>query len=191
MIGELALEHERVDAGLQFKLNDTPEYLAKNPNGLVPTLEDGDVIVWESHSVVRYLADKFGSDTNWWPNNPAGRARGTVDGLYASRLHAPMTTIFWNVVRHPPEKRDPMRSLPMRRKTMGHSRYAFVVHGFHWRRFPFGRRHSGRLRHSSLERHEPRQARLRQRRCLVCAPSDRVPYQNHVMLLPAKIRGYI
>ena len=107
MIGELALEHERVDAGLQFGLNDTREYLAKNPNGLVPTLEDGDVIVWESHSVVRYLADKFGSDTNWWPNNPAGRAQaGQWMDWYASRLHAPMTTIFWNVVRHPPEKRD-------------------------------------------------------------------------------------
>ena len=44
MIGELGLEHERVDAGLQFGINDTPEYLTKNPNGLVPTLEDGDVI---------------------------------------------------------------------------------------------------------------------------------------------------
>ena len=108
MIGELGLEHERVDVGLQFGINDTPEYLEKNPNGLVPTLEDGDVIVWESHSIVRYLADKFGPNTYWWPNSTAERAHASqwMD-WYASRLHAPMTTIFWNVIRHPPEQRDP------------------------------------------------------------------------------------
>lgn len=108
MIGELDLDHERIDAGLQFGVNDTPEYLAKNPNGLVPTLEDGDVIVWESHAVVRYLADKYGAGTPWRPDDAASRAHaGQWMDWYASRLNAPMTTIFWNVVRHPPEKRDP------------------------------------------------------------------------------------
>ncbi len=107
LTGEIGLDVERVDIGMNFGGNDTPEYLAKNPNGLVPTMEDGDVIVWESHSIVRYLAEKYGAPV-WWPDDPATRAQASqwMD-WYISRLHAAMTTIFWNVVRHPPEKRDP------------------------------------------------------------------------------------
>jgi len=55
---ELDIPYERTDAGLHFGVNDTPEYLAKNPNGLVPTVEDGDAVLWESNSIVRYLAAK-------------------------------------------------------------------------------------------------------------------------------------
>ena len=107
LVGEIGLDAERLDIGMQFGGNDTPEYLAKNPNGLVPTLEDGDTVVWESHSILRYLAEKFGGET-WWPADIAARAHASqwMD-WYTSRLHAPMTVIFWNVVRHPPEKRDP------------------------------------------------------------------------------------
>ncbi|MEK9725177.1 MAG: glutathione S-transferase N-terminal domain-containing protein, partial [Rhodospirillaceae bacterium] len=92
MVGELGIEYERIDIGLQFGGNDTPEYLAKNPNGLVPTLEDGDVIVWESHSVVRYLAEKYGGEA-WWPaGDAAAHARaGMWMDWYTSRLHAPIT----------------------------------------------------------------------------------------------------
>ena len=46
LTGEMGLEVERVDIGGPFGGNDTPEYLAKNPNGLVPTLEDGDFVLW-------------------------------------------------------------------------------------------------------------------------------------------------
>jgi glutathione S-transferase len=49
-------DFERLDAGLQFGVNNTPEYRTLNPNGLVPTLVDGDFVLWESHSIVRYLA---------------------------------------------------------------------------------------------------------------------------------------
>ena len=52
---ELQLPFERVDAGLQFGVVKSPEYLAKNPNALVPTLEDGDLRLWESNVIVRYL----------------------------------------------------------------------------------------------------------------------------------------
>jgi len=108
LIGELGLNHERIDIGLQYKGNDTEEYLNKNPNGLVPTVEDGKNIIWESHSIIRYLAEKFGADTPWWPSDIISRAHASqwMD-WYGSRLNAPMTTIFWNVVRHPPEKRNP------------------------------------------------------------------------------------
>ena len=108
LIGELGLDNERLDIGLQHGGNDTEDYLSKNPNGLVPTIEDEEIVVWESHSIIRYLAEKYGSGTSWWPSNVVSRAHASqwMD-WYISRLNAPMTTIFWNVVRHPPEKRDP------------------------------------------------------------------------------------
>jgi glutathione S-transferase len=52
---ELGLPFERVDAGLEFGVVRTPEYLAKNPNALVPLLEDGEFRLWESNAIVRYL----------------------------------------------------------------------------------------------------------------------------------------
>ena len=58
--GELGLEYERIDAGNEFGVTKTPEYLALNPNALVPTIEDGDVRLWESNVIVRYLAHKSG-----------------------------------------------------------------------------------------------------------------------------------
>jgi glutathione S-transferase len=62
-VGELGLEYERVDVGGAFGGLDTPEYKAMNPNSRVPTVEDDDNILWESHSVIRYLALKYGKGT--------------------------------------------------------------------------------------------------------------------------------
>ena len=59
-LAELGLKEgkdfERIDAGLQFGVNNTPDFLKLNPNGLVPTLQDGDVVLWESNTIMRYLA---------------------------------------------------------------------------------------------------------------------------------------
>lgn len=52
-------DFERIDAGLHFGVNRTPEFLKLNPNGLVPTLEDGDIVLWESNTIMRYLARKY------------------------------------------------------------------------------------------------------------------------------------
>ena len=51
----LGLPFERVDAGASFGITRTPEYLARNPNALVPTVQDGDFTLWESNVIVRYL----------------------------------------------------------------------------------------------------------------------------------------
>ncbi|MBU3592805.1 glutathione S-transferase family protein [Polynucleobacter sp. 71A-WALBACH] len=62
-LAELGLEEgkdfERIDAGLHFGKNRTPEFLALNPNGLVPTLEDGDLVLWESNTILRYLIRQY------------------------------------------------------------------------------------------------------------------------------------
>lgn len=57
---ELGLAYERFDLGGPFGGGDDPAYREKNPNGLVPTLEDEDFVLWESHAILRYLASKAG-----------------------------------------------------------------------------------------------------------------------------------
>src|SRR3546814_10378455 len=57
---ELGLPFERVDVGGPFGGNRTPEYLAMNPNGLVPTMDEDGFVLWESNSIVRYLASGHG-----------------------------------------------------------------------------------------------------------------------------------
>ena len=70
---ELKMPYERVDVGRQFNNTQTPEYLAKNPNAKVPTLEDGNVVIWESNTILRYLATKAKSAL--YPADPARRSQ--------------------------------------------------------------------------------------------------------------------
>lgn len=55
---EMDVPFERTDYGRQFENTTTPEYLAMNPTQKVPTLVDGDLSIWESHTILRYLASK-------------------------------------------------------------------------------------------------------------------------------------
>jgi glutathione S-transferase len=104
--GELRLDYERIDAGLQFGVNDTAEYKALNPNGLVPTIDHDGFVLWESHAIVRYLAGLYGRGT-LWPEDP--RAAGDADRWmewYSTTLWLNLRPIFHNLVRTPPEKRN-------------------------------------------------------------------------------------
>src|SRR6218665_119181 len=56
----LGIELPRTDAGMAYGVVNTPDYLANNPNGLVPLLEDGDFRLWESNAIVRYLCAREG-----------------------------------------------------------------------------------------------------------------------------------
>ena len=58
---EVGVPFTRTDAGMAFGIVKTPEYLALNPNALVPTLQDGDLTLWESNAIVRYLCAKHAS----------------------------------------------------------------------------------------------------------------------------------
>ena len=62
---ECGLAYERTDVGGAFGGNDQPWYRAMNPNGTVPTIDDGGYILWESNAIVRYLARKHGAGTLW------------------------------------------------------------------------------------------------------------------------------
>jgi glutathione S-transferase len=104
---ELSLPFERIDAGMQHGRNKNPEYLAMNPNGRVPTLVDGNFVLWESNSIVRYLALRYGSSTNLYPTPPVVRA--SIDRWLdwtLSTLGPAERTVFVALVRTPADQRD-------------------------------------------------------------------------------------
>ena len=70
---ELGLPFEREDVGGSFGKNRAPAYLALNPNGLVPTIDEDGFILWESNAIVRYLSAKHGMGT-LCPSDPRQRA---------------------------------------------------------------------------------------------------------------------
>ncbi len=106
-IAELGLEVERLDYGGAYGLVDTPEYLAMNPNGLVPTMKDGDLTLWESGAILRYLGARYGDDA-FWPKEPAKRAPLDMWAEWAKTTFGPtLFPIFMQCVRLPPSKRSP------------------------------------------------------------------------------------
>jgi glutathione S-transferase len=103
---ELAVPYERVDAGMQHGVVDTPAYRAKNPNGLVPTLEEDGFVLWESHSIVRYVAARHGKGV-LWPMDERTRALADQWMDWAFSFQAGVRDAFWGLIRTPPEKRNP------------------------------------------------------------------------------------
>jgi glutathione S-transferase len=104
---ELDLGYERIDAGMAFGRNHDPDYLAMNPNGRVPTLQDGDFVLWESNSIMRYLALAYGAGSPIYPQQP--RRRAGVDRWLdwtLSTLQPVDRPVFWALVRTPVEQRD-------------------------------------------------------------------------------------
>jgi len=101
-VTELRIPHERVDAGMQYGVVNTPEYRKLNPNGRVPTIEYDGFVLWESNVIVRYLYAKHG------PRRTLEEGYGAEKWMdwTTSTVAAPITTIFWQLIRTPPEKRD-------------------------------------------------------------------------------------
>lgn len=107
LLEELALPYDRLDVGGPFGKTDTPEYLAMNPNSLVPTYQEDDFILWESNAILRYVASSHAPDLPMWPADL--RARATIDrwmDWQQTVLNAPQSTVFQTLVRIPPAQRD-------------------------------------------------------------------------------------
>lgn len=103
-LGELGLEHERIDAGHRFGVVDTPRFRALNPMGLVPVLQDGALVVWESEAIVRHLARREGRLV------PAGLEAAAACDQWAAfagtSFLPPLIRLFWQVFRLPPARRS-------------------------------------------------------------------------------------
>ena len=104
-IEELALPVERVDAGLAYGVVNTPEYRRMNPNGLVPTLEHDGFVLWESHSIVRYLSGRYGKGVLWSMDEQT-RALANQWMDWAFTFQNAVRDSFWNLIRTPADKRD-------------------------------------------------------------------------------------
>jgi glutathione S-transferase len=105
-LAELELPYSQENVGGPYGRNRTPPILSLNPHGLIPILIDGEFEVWESNTILRYLADKFGP-TAWYPVEPRRRSRSDrwMDWQLGT-LNQAFTPLFVGLVRTPAEKRD-------------------------------------------------------------------------------------
>ncbi|RQS68401.1 glutathione S-transferase family protein [Burkholderia sp. Bp8963] len=104
---ELNIPFEREDWGAGFRSTDDPTYLALNPNGLVPVIKDGDFVLWESNTIIRYLANRYGGDA-LYPADPQTRAR--IDqwiDWQGSDLNRSWVPAFQGLVRKSPDFQNP------------------------------------------------------------------------------------
>jgi len=107
LIGELGLAHEHIDAGGPFGGLDTPEFRAMNPHGRVPVIDDGGVIVWESHAILRYLAARYGAG-RFWIEDPATRSQADQWIEWSQTALQPdfLNGVFWAFYRTPEAQRN-------------------------------------------------------------------------------------
>ena len=107
LVGELRLPHQHIDAGGRFGGLDAPGFLAMNPHGKVPVIDDDGTVVWESHTILRYLAARYGGE-RWWPANPAVRslAERWMDWSQATLQPDFLMGVFWGFYRTPEAQRD-------------------------------------------------------------------------------------
>jgi hypothetical protein len=105
-LAELDLAYQRIDAGMAFRTT--------GPNGRVPTLVDGDYVLWESNSIMRYLNLAYGGGSPIYPPSP--QARAAVDRWLdwtLSTLQPVDRPVFWALVRTPVENATWSRSRKM------------------------------------------------------------------------------
>lgn len=106
LVGELALPHAHIEVGGSFGGLDDPAFRRMNPHGRVPVVDDGGTILWESHTILRYPAARYGGDA-LWSTDPAERsfAERWMDWSLAT-LQPAFMDLFWGFYRTPEAARD-------------------------------------------------------------------------------------
>lgn len=107
LVGELGLAHEHIPAGGAFGGLDTPEFRAMNPHGRVPVIDDDGTVVWESQTILRYLAARYGRP-GFWSDDPAVRARAEQWMDWSATTLQPdfLMGVFWGWYRTPAAQRN-------------------------------------------------------------------------------------
>lgn len=103
---EAGVEFERIDAGLAFGVNNTPEYLRMNPNGKIPLMQDGDFVLWESNVIVRYLCARYAPGRLYPDALPLRFDIERWMDWQQTTLNMASRNAFLQLIRTPPEKRD-------------------------------------------------------------------------------------
>lgn len=104
LLEELGLPYARHDVGGPFGMDAA--YRAKNPNGLIPTLEDDGLILWESNAITRYLAARYGDGTHFWPADAAQRAIGDKWMDWQIGFGEKIKGAYIGLIRAAPQDRD-------------------------------------------------------------------------------------
>eukprot|EP00030_Apusomonadida_sp_AF-17_P004331 a509190_12.p1 GENE.a509190_12~~a509190_12.p1 ORF type:complete len:232 (-),score=68.65 a509190_12:145-792(-) len=121
---EVGMPYERIDAGMAFGKNNTPEFKRMNPNGKVPVIEHGDFVLWESNAIVRYVARLEGKQGATragalLPRSP--QAAATADQwmeYFSTTVWLNLRPVFWGMVRTPPAERD-LAAIDAARRALG------------------------------------------------------------------------
>ena len=118
-LGELEVPFDRYDAGGLYGVNKEPDFLARNPTGLVPLLSDDGFDLWESNTIVRYLAARHGAGS-LCPDDPADRALSEkwMDYQLGAVFPAFRDAVL-GLIRTAPESRDQDRIAASVRATAG------------------------------------------------------------------------
>ncbi len=104
---ELSLNYKHIPAGGSFGGLDTPQFLALNPHGRVPVIDDDGTVVWESHAILRYLAARY-VKPEFWSEDPGDRARVERWMDWAQTTLQPdfLMGVFWAFYRTPERARN-------------------------------------------------------------------------------------
>ncbi len=105
LLHELGIEFEQRQIGWKHGGNKEASYLAHNPNGLVPTLEDNGFFVWESNTISRYLASKYRAES-MYPGDLKRRAIVEQWMDWGITLTQAITPAFWGIMRVAQAERD-------------------------------------------------------------------------------------
>lgn len=106
VIGELGLAHVRHEVGGSFGGTEAPEYLALNPNGRIPTINDDGLVLWESNAIVRHLARRYGFGTLWPEPDAACALADQWMEWFKTTPYPLYIDLFWALVRTEPALRD-------------------------------------------------------------------------------------
>ncbi len=191
-IGELGLEHRRIDAGGAYGGLDSPDYLAMNPNGKIPVIDDGGTLVWESNAIVRYLAGRYGAGT-LGPKDPGARAAADqwMDWMLTT-LYPDWIATFFGLVRTAPSKRDPQAIAASAARAAKHyglldahlAQSAYVAgDNLTMADIPIG---STLYRYYNMEIERPRLANLE---AYYARLTERPAYRDHVMISYESLRA--
>jgi glutathione S-transferase len=108
LMHELGLEYEQVRIDFRGEQLRDPAFLAVNPNGRIPALVDGELVLWESMAIDLYLARKYGADSGLWPETVEGEALALQWSFWVmSEVEGPLLSVLMHNRVLPSEKRDP------------------------------------------------------------------------------------
>jgi glutathione S-transferase len=111
LLEELGLAFEHIPLDFRGDALDDPDYLALNPNGRVPTLVDGDLVLWESMAINLYLARRYGGDLALWPDDAVGEARTWQWSFWVmTEVETPLLSVLMHSRVLPEDQRDPAKA---------------------------------------------------------------------------------